>query len=138
MHQLYYAALLHDIGKVAVPDTILNKPGGLSTDEQEEMKEHVEMGARLLGQIERLRGAAHIVRQHHEAWDGSGYPRGLQGEEIDLEARILTVVDAYDAMTTDRPYRKALSPEGAAAELRAQAGKQFDPQAVTAFLGSPP
>jgi len=134
LEQLTLAAKLHDVGKIGVPDAILNKPGNLNSEEWEAMKGHVEIGRDLLTRIQRLQPVAHIVEQHHEHWDGNGYPHGLSGEEILLEARILSVADAYDAMTTDRPYRHALSPEAVRTELQRNAGSQFDPQVVEAFL----
>ena len=131
---LSYAAYLHDVGKVMVPDEILNKPGSLTDEEWMEMRKHPEYGEQMLEGKEFLRDAARIVRSHHERYDGSGYPDGLVGEEIPLEARIISVVDAYDAMVSDRPYRKALSNDVAIAELVKNAGSQFDPQVVNAFL----
>lgn len=133
LDQLYYAGWLHDVGKVGIPDAILNKPQGLDDDEYEAIKTHVEIGARLVGGIHTLRPASEMIAQHHERWDGQGYPNGLSGEEILVEGRILAVVDAYDAMTSDRPYRNALSKSDAMAELRHQAGAQFDPHVVEAF-----
>ncbi len=134
LEQLRYAALLHDVGKVGVPDAILNKPGQLSDEEWRQMSTHVRIGAELVRGIHSLQRAAHIIAEHHEHWDGSGYPAGLRGEEILLEARILSVVDAYDAITTDRPYRRGRSPEAAQAELRRCAGVQWDPEVVKGLL----
>lgn len=134
MKQLRYAALLHDVGKVGIPEAILLKPGKLTDDEWEVMKTHPRIGAELVQGIFPLRQAAEIVAQHHERWDGRGYPNGLKGEAILLEARILSVVDAYDAMTTDRPYRKALSAEVACEELNRFSGTAWDPDVVDAFL----
>ncbi len=131
---LSYAAYLHDVGKVKVPDEILNKPGPLTDVEWDEMRRHPDYGAEMLREKEFLTDAAKIVRAHHERYDGTGYPRGLKGEEIPIEARIIAVVDAYDAMTSDRPYRKALTKEQAIEELKKNAGTQFDPRVVTAFL----
>ncbi len=131
---LSYAAYLHDVGKVKVPDEILNKPGSLTGDEWEEMRKHPDYGAEMLGEKDFLREAAEVVRAHHERYDGTGYPRGLRGEEIPIEARIIAVVDAYDAMTSDRPYRPAMSKEEALEELKKNAGTQFDPRVVNAFL----
>ena len=131
---LSYAAYLHDVGKVKVPDEILNKPGPLTDAEWEEMRKHPDYGAEMLKEKDFLKDAAEIVRAHHERYDGTGYPRGLKGEEIPIEARIIAVVDAYDAMTSDRPYRKALPKEKAIAELKKNAGTQFDPRVVKAFL----
>ncbi len=131
---LIYAALLHDLGKVGVPDAILLKPGALSEAEWETMRRHPSIGRRALERIDLLRDAAEIVEQHHERFDGNGYPHGLAGEAIRIEARIIAVVDAFDAMTTTRPYRPALSRAQALAELRRCAGSQFDPRVVEALL----
>ncbi|MDR7414843.1 MAG: HD domain-containing phosphohydrolase [Armatimonadota bacterium] len=127
-------AILHDIGKIAVPDHILLKPGPLTEEEWAVMRRHPEYAYELLSPIEYLRPALEIPYGHHERWDGSGYPRGLRGEEIPLAARIFAVVDVYDALTSDRPYRRAWSHEQAVAYLREQAGRQFDPRVVEAFL----
>ena len=127
-------ALLHDIGKMAIPDRILLKPGKLTDEEWTLMKRHPVYAYEWLKHIEFLRPALEIPYSHHERWDGTGYPRGLKGEAIPLAARIFAVVDAWDAMTSDRPYRKALSREQAVEELRKGAGTQFDPRIVEAFL----
>jgi diguanylate cyclase (GGDEF)-like protein/PAS domain S-box-containing protein len=127
-------ALLHDIGKLGVPDMILHKPGPLSDDEWTLMRQHPLYAYELLEPIRFLRPALAIPHSHHEWWDGSGYPRGLQGEQIPLAARIFAVVDVWDALRSDRPYRAAWSDEQVCAYLREQAGIQFDPQVVAAFL----
>src|SRR2546422_92856 len=127
-------ALLHDIGKMGIPDQILLKPGPLTDEEWVVMKKHPEYANHLLGPIEYLRQAKHIPYSHHEKWDGTGYPRGLRGEEIPLSARIFAVVDVYDALTSDRPYRKAWPKDKALAYIREQAGKHFDPDVVETFL----
>jgi putative nucleotidyltransferase with HDIG domain len=127
-------AVLHDVGKIGVPDAILRKPGKLDPDEWVEMKKHPEMGYRMLRHIPYLGPALDIVLSHQERWDGSGYPAGLKGEEIPLGARIFAVVDTFDAMTSDRPYRRALSTEEARDEVRRFAGIQFDPNIAEAFL----
>ncbi|MCS7173600.1 MAG: GAF domain-containing protein [Armatimonadetes bacterium] len=127
-------AILHDVGKIAVPDHILLKPGPLTEEEWAVMRRHPEYAYELLSPIEYLRPALDIPYAHHERWDGSGYPRGLAGEEIPLGARIFAVVDVYDALISDRPYRRALSQEEAVAYLQEQAGRQFDPRVVEAFL----
>jgi len=130
------AAILHDIGKLAVPDAILSKPAPLSPDEWMEMRRHPDVGYHLVRDVPFLRRAAEIVHAHHERLDGAGYPRGLKGEEIPMGARIFAVVDAYDAMTSDRPYRLARSHEEALGEIRHQAGSQFDPVVVAAFFAA--
>jgi len=133
LRSLEFGALLHDIGKIGVPDAILRKPSKLTEAEWKEMREHPLHGQRILSGIGFLTGAARVVAEHHEKWDGSGYPLGLRGAEIDLNARIFAVADAFDAMTNDRVYRAALSYETAVAELDEYAGRQFDPQVVEAF-----
>jgi putative two-component system response regulator len=130
---LEFGALLHDIGKIGVPDAILRKPAKLDEAEWEKMREHPLHGQAILREIEFLEGAARVVAQHHERWDGSGYPLGLRGCEIDLNARIFAVADAFDAMISDRVYRRGRPYEAAAAELDAWVGRQFDPQVVEAF-----
>jgi putative nucleotidyltransferase with HDIG domain len=135
--QIARGALLHDIGKIGIPDAILRKPGALTEGEWEIMKTHVTIGYEMLQPIEFLRPALPIVRSHHERWDGKGYPMGLQGEEIPLPARIFAICDTYDAITSDRPYRKGKSHEEAIAEIAAHSGTQFDPAIVVAFLSIP-
>jgi diguanylate cyclase (GGDEF)-like protein len=127
------AAALHDIGKVAIPDAILHAPRKLTADEWEYMRQHTIIGERIIRAAPELSGVAGIVRSSHERWDGAGYPDRVAGEEIPLGARIVAVCDAYDAIVTDRAYRKAQSPEAALAELRRCAGTQFDPSVVAAF-----
>jgi response regulator RpfG family c-di-GMP phosphodiesterase len=134
---LEFGALLHDIGKIGVPDAILRKPSKLTEEEWREMREHPLHGRQILAGIEFLEGAARVVAQHHERWDGTGYPYKLKGEGIDLNARIFAVADAFDAMTSDRVYRKGRPYEAAVAELEEWAGRQFDPRVVEAF-GSVP
>ena len=131
---LSFAAYLHDIGKVKAPDEILNKTGALNREEWDEMQKHPEHGAEMLREKEILQGAAEIVRAHHEQWDGSGYPRGLKGEDIPIGARVIAVVDTYDAITCIRPYQKARAREEAIRELEKNAGTQFDATVVAAFL----
>src|SRR2546427_11698293 len=128
------AALLHDTGKLAVPEHILNKPGKLTPSEFEQMKLHVDVGADILSLVEFPYPVVPIVRGHHENWDGSGYPRGVSGENIPIGARILSVVDCYDALTSDRPYRPALTDEAALEILRERRGKMYDPRVVDAFI----
>lgn len=131
---LEYASLLHDIGKIGISDEILKKPSQLSGDEFEYIKKHVKIGANIIQPVEFLRRVVPFIYYHHERYDGTGYPDGLKGEEIPIGARILTVVDSYGAMTSDRPYRKALSEEEAVAELIKWSGSQFDPEVISAFL----
>jgi len=127
-------ALLHDIGKMSIPDSILNKPGPLDTNEWIMMREHPTIAYHLLQSIDYMKNALVIPYCHHEKWDGSGYPQGLVGEQIPLAARIFAVVDVYDALTSDRPYRKAWSVEDTLEYIREQSGKHFDPQIVSVFL----
>jgi HD-GYP domain-containing protein (c-di-GMP phosphodiesterase class II) len=134
LRRLEYAALLHDIGKIGVPQEILNKPGPLTQSERAVIETHPILGDRILAPIERLADVRTIVRACHERWDGDGYPDGLRGEEIPLEARIILVCDAYHAMVTDRPYRDRLPPAEARRRLGEAAGTQFDPRVVDAFL----
>jgi HD-GYP domain-containing protein (c-di-GMP phosphodiesterase class II) len=130
---LAYAAALHDIGKVGVPDAVLLKPGPLLETEWELVRSHSAWGSDLLRTVPGLERVAVIVRHHHERFDGFGYPDGLRGDESPLESRILTAVDAFVAMTEERPYAAARDPHAAAAELRAQRGSQFDPRVLDAF-----
>jgi len=131
---LKYAAILHDIGKIGIPDSILNKPGRLTDEEYRLVKEHPAIGAEIVKQVKALEPVASIILQHQERWDGKGYPYGMKGEDIPMEARIISVLDAYDAMTSDRSYRKALPVQTAIAELKRCSGTQFDPKVVNAFL----
>ena len=130
-------ALLHDLGKIGVPDSILLKPGKLNEDEWVEMRKHPQIGYNILQSIEFLSPSAEIVLCHQERWDGRGYPNGLAGLDIPLGARIFAIVDTMDAMTSNRPYRAALSFEEALAEIRAFSGTQFDPRIAEAFLKIP-
>jgi cyclic di-GMP phosphodiesterase len=130
---LEFGSLLHDIGKIGVPDSILRKPAKLTDEEWVLMRQHPMHGQQILRGIEFLEGAARVVAQHHEKWDGSGYPLGLSGDDIDLNARIFAVADAFDAITSDRVYRKGKPYQAAAQELEDWAGKQFDPKVVEAF-----
>jgi putative two-component system response regulator len=131
--QIRRGALLHDIGKIGIPDAILLKPGKLDAHEWAIMQRHPIYGRDLLEPIPFLRSALAIPYAHHERWDGTGYPEGLAGEAIPLPARIFAVIDVWDAMTNDRPYRKATPPEEAMGYIRAQSGKHFDPVVVAAF-----
>jgi response regulator RpfG family c-di-GMP phosphodiesterase len=130
---LEFGSLLHDIGKIGVPDLILRKPAKLTEEEWVLMREHPLHGQQILRGIEFLEGPARVVAQHHEKWDGSGYPLGVHGDEIDLCARIFSVADAFDAITSDRVYRRGKSYQEAADELDEWAGRQFDPKVVEAF-----
>ena len=130
-------AFLHDIGKIATPDSILLKPGRLTDEEMAIMKEHCERGYEMVRKIPFLREAAEIVYTHQEKFDGTGYPRGLRGEEIPLGARIFAIADSLDAMTSDRPYRKGTTLAAATEEIARCAGQQFDPQIVEVFLAMP-
>jgi len=127
-------ATLHDIGKMGIPDRILHKPGPLTNEEWDIMRQHPQFARNLLAPIDYLRPAMDIPCYHHERWDGSGYPSGLQGEDIPLPARLFAVVDVFDALTSDRPYRKAWSEQDALQHIREQSGKLFDPKMATAFL----
>lgn len=131
---IQWGALLHDIGKIGVPDNILRKPGSLTDEEWAVIKRHPEIGAEIVEPVKKLADVAPIIRAHQEHWDGNGYPDGLRGEAIPLGARILTVVDAYSAITDERPYKAAGSHKEAVTELQTCAGTQFDPQVVEAFL----
>ena len=129
------AALVHDIGKIGIPDAILHKPGPLTHEEWAIMRRHPEIGRQILEQAGGVFGTLPaVVGAHHERWDGQGYPLGLKGEEIPLAARILSVVDSYDAMTWPRPYREPFSPAQARIEIQRCAGYQYDPGVVQAFL----
>jgi len=133
---LKIAAMLHDIGKIAIPDHILLKPDELTGEEYDIIKTHSTIGDDILTPIALFEKERKIIRHHHESWDGSGYPDGLAGEAIPLLARLIAVADAYDAMTTDRPYRVSMSHEEAVTELRRNGGGQFDPRIVDAFIDS--
>lgn len=133
---LQVATPLHDIGKIAVDDAVLRKPGSLSGPEFNQMKGHVLSGVEIVQMIPGLAWALPVVRSHHEKWDGSGYPDGLRGEAIPLPARVVAVADAFDAMTSNRPYRSGMSVEAAFAELKAKAGAHFDPRCVEAFCSA--
>jgi HD-GYP domain-containing protein (c-di-GMP phosphodiesterase class II) len=127
-------ALLHDIGKMGVPDAILRKPGKLTPKEWEIMRRHPVYAHEWLSKIEYLQPALDIPYLHHEKWEGTGYPHGLKGERIPIAARIFAIVDVWDALRSDRPYRKAWSREKTLAHIQAESGKHFDPQVVDAFM----
>lgn len=134
--ELLNAAPMHDIGKIGIPDAILQKPGKLDADEWQVMQTHAEIGARIIGDdaSSLLQMAREIARAHHERWDGGGYPAGLAGEQIPLAARIVAIADVFDALTSVRPYKAAWTPDDALAHIAAQAGAHFDPQLVACFL----
>ena len=132
---LEFGAILHDVGKIAIPDNILNKPGKLDQDEEEIMHSHAELGTNILKEITHLQAALPYVLYHHERWDGKGYPHQLIADEIPMEGRLLAIADAYDAMTTDRPYRKRMPKETALERLLIDSGTQFDPVMVDSFVG---
>jgi HD-GYP domain-containing protein (c-di-GMP phosphodiesterase class II) len=136
MLELEFAARLHDVGKIQVPDAVLNKPGPLEPHENEVIRCHATWGSETLAKIPGLEAVATIVRFHHERWDGAGYPDGLSGDRIPLASRIISVCDAYGAMTCDRPYRSALDPDDALEEIRSGSGSQFDPSVVHAFVAA--
>ena len=132
MEKLTFAALFHDIGKINVPDYILQKPGALSEDEFDYIRMHPTDGKQIVSEIY-AKGIGDIIEQHHERIDGSGYPLGLKSDEILWEAKIIAVADSYDAMTTDRPYRKAMSPNIAIKEIESLVGTHYEKDVVTAF-----
>jgi putative nucleotidyltransferase with HDIG domain len=134
VEQVKYAGLLHDIGKIGVSESILNKPGRLTDEEFEEIRKHPELGARIISDVPFLKSLVPLVRHHHEFYNGGGYPDGIDGENIPFGARVLSVADAFEAMTSDRPYRKSLPRTVATDILRKESGTQFDPLVVDAFL----
>jgi HD-GYP domain-containing protein (c-di-GMP phosphodiesterase class II) len=129
-----YSSLLHDIGKIGIKESILNKPEYLTDEEYEEVKKHPLLGDQMVSNIENLRTSAPVIRAHHEHFDGRGYPEGRRGSQIPLEARIISVADAYEAMTSDRPYRKAFTTAEALRRLQAESDRQFDKDIVDAFV----
>jgi len=134
IHELKTAGLLHDIGKIAIEENILNKPGKLTDDEFKEIKRHPEIGYRILSTVNELSEIAEYILLHHEMWNGNGYPKGLKGEDIPIESRIIAIADAYDAMTSERSYRNPLSEAFAIEELQRNAGIQFDSELVNVFV----
>ncbi|MBN1984110.1 MAG: response regulator [Chitinivibrionales bacterium] len=134
MEQIKYAGLLHDIGKIGIDESILNKPGKLTYEEFEQIKRHPDLGARILSNVPFFESLIPLIRHHHEYFNGAGYPDGLKGEDIPYGARILSVSDAFEAMTSDRPYRKAMPKEMALDILKNERGRQFDPGIVDAFI----
>ncbi len=133
LNSMRLGALLHDVGKIGIPDAILHKPGPLDEREWELMRQHPQIGYDILRGIKFLAPALDIVRCHHEQYDGSGYPAGLKGETIPLSARIFSVADVYDALTCDRPYRPAFTHVDTMNEIRKNIGRQFDPAVVAVF-----
>jgi putative nucleotidyltransferase with HDIG domain len=129
------AGLLHDIGKIGIPESVLRKAGPLTSDEWAFMRRHPVIGAQIVAPFEFFTAGAVMIRHHHERVDGSGYPDGLAGDAIPVGARIVAVADVYDALTSDRPYRRAMSPDEALAHLKAQAGRGLDEEIVATFLG---
>ena len=134
LKRLELGALFHDIGKIGIPNSVLLKPGPLTEEERDLIETHPELGAKIIAPIDQLQDVCGIVRACHERWDGDGYPDRKAGEEIPLEARIIFACDAFHAMTTDRPYRKALDPDEALRRLEEAAGSQFDPRVVEVCL----
>ena len=133
-HELYLASMLHDIGKIGIPDELLNREGKLTDEQLRQIRNHVNVGASMLKALGEMNPIIPLILHHHEAWDGSGYPDGLAGVEIPLMSRILAVADSYDAMTSDRPYRRAMSGTAAIEEIKRCSGRSFDPTVVDAFL----
>jgi HD-GYP domain-containing protein (c-di-GMP phosphodiesterase class II) len=133
LEHLRYGAILHDIGKIHIRESALLKTSSLNDEELEEIRRHPVIGAEMIADIPYLSGAVPIVRYHHERWDGKGYPEGLSGKDIPEGARIVAVVDTFDAMTTDRPYSSAVSLQEANEELKRWAGEQYDPGVISAF-----
>lgn len=134
--ELFYAAPMHDVGKIGIPDNILLKPGKLDAQEWEIMRQHTTIGAQIIGEHSSslLRMAASMAQNHHEKWDGSGYPNGLKGEEIPVEARIIALVDVFDALSSERPYKKPWPLEETLEFIRANSGSHFQPELVDAFM----
>ncbi len=134
LDQIMFAGMLHDVGKIGIPESILQKPERLTNEEFQAIREHPAVGQRMVSHISFLASAGTIIRQHHERWDGKGYPDGLRGEEIELPARIMAIADSYDAMTTDRSYRRKLQPYQVMDELMKGRGTQFDPECLDLFV----
>jgi putative nucleotidyltransferase with HDIG domain len=134
IQNLKTASILHDIGKIGIHDEILNKASRLTQEEYQEIMRHPAIGAEIISKVNFLSDITTIVKHHHERYDGKGYPDGLSGEDIPIEAAILTIADSYDAMTSDRPYRTAMTPEEALSELQKNAGTQFHPDLVKVFV----
>lgn len=136
INHMRIAGLMHDIGKIGVDEKILNKPGRLTIEERVDIERHPEIGWKILSSTTEFSELAQFILSHHERWDGGGYPNGLKGEEIQIEARIIAVADAYDAMTSKRSYKEGMSKENAIIELKRCAGTQFDPEIVEVFINN--
>jgi len=136
MEMIKFCGLIHDIGKIGINESILQKPSKLTKKEYADVKTHSVIGENVVKHINFLKEGLPIIRHHHERYDGKGYPDGLKGEKIPLLARIIAVADAFDAMTSDRPYRKAFPPQEATKKLKENAGTQFDPQIVKIFINA--
>ena len=134
LEELNIAALLHDVGKIGIDDRVLRKPSALNDDEFALMKTHAAVGASIMERVPKLDRIIPGIKHHHENWGGGGYPDGLKGEQIPVIARVIAVADTFDAMTTDRPYQKAMSYKYAAEKIRSMTGKRFEPSVVEAFL----
>jgi len=134
IENIEYTALLHDIGKIGIKDKILSKKGSLTDQEFDKIKEHTIMGAKIIEPVDFLKNSYKAIYHHHEKYNGKGYPDGLKSEDIPILARIIAVADAYDAMGSDRPYRKKLNKDKILKELNDQSGKQFDPEVVKALI----
>jgi HD-GYP domain-containing protein (c-di-GMP phosphodiesterase class II) len=134
--RVHIAAILHDVGKLGIRESILNKPGGLSDDEFEIMRQHPAIGAQIMSPIRMLKDIIPGIRNHHETWDGKGYPDRLKGDEIPMVARIIGVADTFDAMTTTRPYQQAMTLEYVLAKMRSMSGSRFDPNVIDAFMAA--
>ncbi len=134
--RVYIAAILHDVGKLGIREGILNKPGGLSDEEFEIMRRHPSIGAQIMSPIRMLKDIIPGIRNHHETWDGKGYPDQLEGEEIPMVARIIGVADTFDAMTTTRPYQQAMTLDYVVAKMRSMSGTRFDPVVIDAFTAA--
>ena len=134
LHTIENAALLHDVGKLAIADSLLNKPGPLTPDEYAQVKQHSVLGADILSGVDFPGALSLLVRHHHENWDGSGYPDGLRRDDIPVGARVLAIADCYDALTSDRPYRRALSHATAISMIEERRGSMFDPQMTDSFV----
>jgi putative nucleotidyltransferase with HDIG domain len=132
--KLHIASLLHDVGKIGIDDSILNKPGKLTDEEYNIIKSHPEIGYGILKNVKNMKDIIHIVKHHHERYDGKGYPDGTSGNEINLDVYIVQLADCVDAMSTDRPYRTALTPEQIVSELEINSGTQFHPRVVDAYI----